>query len=252
MHYTLTHPLLRMFANRIKIIQTFIHMSSQSTQHSDTLLLHNLTTSQNSTLFPSTNQSISNEDTSVTLKWKSEIKYILVTMGVISLPLFIFSTSLIGLVFSYQIKHIESSSSFLNHNIPKNEPGVYYVRISSTTLALLASLSSSIAPALVGFVMTLNSYIVSHRILNLKDDKRSRHLPTPYQLVLLVNLLNGTIAALWQWIKYAFRWRTVRVVNNSAWILSALYVLVYQPFPPYVFPDSHIDLSLSLQTRGYI
>jgi hypothetical protein len=149
-----------------------------------------------------------------------------VALAVISAPLFLVSAALIGLVAIRRVKQQSSSSEIFA--VEQDEPSVYYVNISSTTLVLLASFSSTLAPTLVGFVMSLFSYSISQRVLRLSETEQLWELPTPYQLVVLVSLLTGNISALWQWMKYTFRWRTVSVVNASAWGLILAYVLVYE------------------------
>lgn len=161
---------------------------------------------------------------------RGRVLEIYVALGAIAIPLFIFSTSLIALVFIRRVRNNQTPSSSLSFGIEEDEPGVYYVRVSSTTLVLLASLSSSIAPTLVGFFMTLFSYFASQRMLKLSEDVQYQNLPTPYQLVLLIKILDGGISALWQWIKYTFRWRTVSIVNTSARSLVLVYFLVYTCF----------------------
>src|ERR1700738_517561 len=78
---------------------------------------------------------------------------ILFAFAVISVPLAVFSAALIGIVLGFRVQH--SAASMPTLGTEEYEPGVYYVRISSTTFVLLASFSSSIVPTIIGFVMFL-------------------------------------------------------------------------------------------------
>jgi len=77
---------------------------------------------------------------------------------VICLPLFVFSASLVSITFFRRVKH-DSTASPLGYSFDprENDTASYYLQISSTTWALLASFSSSVAPILVGFLMTVVS-----------------------------------------------------------------------------------------------
>jgi hypothetical protein len=89
---------------------------------------------------------------------------------IIFFPLASLSAALIGIVRARRVQSMHfSSSSALDMNGDENEPGVYLVRINSTTLVLLASFCSSLAPSLVVFVMNLFSYPVSRHILHTSD-----------------------------------------------------------------------------------
>lgn len=114
-------------------------------------------------------------------KRRGGILDILFTCSVISFPFVALSAALLGVIFKYRIKHTNPSD---------DEPGVYYVRINATTLVLLASFSSSVAPLLISFFMNLLSYPISRRIIKLSEQERPRSLlPTPYQFTLIIALL---------------------------------------------------------------
>ena len=111
----------------------------------------------------------------------------------ISLPMIALSGVLLGLIFAYQVA-------------PNSDPGAYLVDFSATRLITIASWSSSVAPFLPGFVMTLLSFPAARHLQKSSEWERSASLPTPYQLNLYLQLLSGGVGALWQWMKYLF-WR---------------------------------------------
>ena len=69
----------------------------------------------------------------------------------------------------------------------------FYVRFSATSFVFLASLSSSLATSLVGLVMTLVSFSAAKRLANLSRQLNVDQLPTPFQLGLLIRILQGAI-----------------------------------------------------------
>lgn len=152
-----------------------------------------------------------------------------VALTLVAFPLAIFSVSLVFLVLERRVRHTPPSAPSLSFQCEEDEPGVFYVRIGSTTLVLLGSFSSSIAPVLVGFAMTLLSYSVAQRMLYLSNAERLQDLPTPYQIVLLIKMLDGSFGVLWKWLKYILQWRTANVINTSGWALLMSYALVYTP-----------------------
>jgi hypothetical protein len=61
----------------------------------------------------------------------------------------------------------------------------------------------------------LVSFPIAHTIMNASKDKRTDDLPTPYQLSMLLGVLSGSIASLWNWFKYR-SWEKRERVNGIA------------------------------------
>ena len=113
--------------------------------------------------------------------------------ALISLPMVALTGILLGLVFAYQVT-------------PNSDSGAYLVDFSATRLITIASWTSSVAPFLPGFVMTLLSFPAARNLQKSSEEGRSALLPTPYQLNLYLQSLYGGVGSLWQWAKYLF-WR---------------------------------------------
>jgi len=155
---------------------------------------------------------------------------ILVALAIIFIPLTLFSALLLGIVFQRRIQYLPPSSSLSTLDDSElYSTNAYYVRISSTTVVLLASFSSSIAPTLVSFFMVLFSYPISRRILKISDGRKLSDLPTPFQLGLLITTLSGSLGALWHWVKYLLRWKKQRKIGSSL-KLSVLGLLLTTVF----------------------
>jgi hypothetical protein len=165
--------------------------------------------------------------------WSPATGLIFVSVFMISAPLTVFTAFLIGIVFKYRLQPIESSSpSYLSDLNPQyNQSGIYYVEFSATKLVVLASVSSTVAPLLASFFMTLVSYPIAGRILSRSNGKQLAELPTPSQLGLLIVTLSGGPGPLWQWLKYARRKnkniRTVGIVKRSFWALTTANAITY-------------------------
>jgi hypothetical protein len=144
-------------------------------------------------------------------RMSGRISEIALSSALVVIPMLVFSTSLLGLVFHYRVTHNGSNFGNLNLAGTEDESGVYYVDLSATLLIFIASWSSSLAPLLAGFVLTLASYPIARKFL--KDARREsvRNLPTPYQLALILRFLNGGgFGALWSWLKYLGGWGNKR------------------------------------------
>ena len=112
-----------------------------------------------------------------------DLGYLLVALGIVSIPLVALSVLFIVLILHYRIQHNHITSPNLR-TIETSDPGVYYTTISSTKFVLLASYSSTFAHVMIGFLMTFVSYPVSQRVLKHSKSRTLQNLPTPLQLAL--------------------------------------------------------------------
>ncbi|EXJ70190.1 uncharacterized protein A1O5_06258 [Cladophialophora psammophila CBS 110553] len=136
------------------------------------------------------------------------LKEILIAFAVMTVPMIAFSALLLGLVFHYRVVLNDFASENLAFDSGQNDSGVFFVNISATTLITIASWSSTVAPILVGFAVTLISYPVASGILSASVKQKPGQLPTPYQFSLLLKMLtSGSPSALWSWLQYSFGWR---------------------------------------------
>lgn len=148
---------------------------------------------------------------------QGRIQEILIAFAVMTLPMLIFSGVLLGLVFHYRIKQNDFVSSDLAFDSDQDNPNVYFVRISATTLTTIASWSSTIAPILVGFGVALVSFPVAKGLLKASEKHEVAQLPTPFQLSLIVRMISsGSFSALWSWLMYSYGWRGKRERQGSA------------------------------------
>jgi hypothetical protein len=148
---------------------------------------------------------------------QGRIREILIAFTVMTLPIIIFTSILLGLVFHYRVTQNDSISGDLASNSDLSHSNVYFVQLSATTLITVASWSSTIAPILVGFAVTLISYPVARGLLTATEKHESAQLPTPFQLSLIVRMISsGTFPALWNWLTYSVSWRGSREGQGRA------------------------------------
>ena len=122
---------------------------------------------------------------------------------IISIPMLVLSAGLLGFIYAYRVIQTESDILFPEPSDGiDNDPSAYLVNYSATRLITIASWSSSVAPLLPGFVMTLLSFPAARRFLGTSHSGQEQSLPTPYQLGLYLQLLTGGGGSLWQLIKY--------------------------------------------------
>lgn len=130
---------------------------------------------------------------------KRDVSEILLSFVVLSIPLSVLAAVLVGLVV-----HFRLPTSSLSSDQPL-DPKSYYVNLSATRIALIASYSSTVISLVIGSAMVLVSYPLAAMFVRYSQNKDLKHLPTPYQVGLLVNLRTGSVKALWPWFKYTFR-----------------------------------------------
>ena len=109
--------------------------------------------------------------------------YIDITLAclVICIPMLVLSAGLLGIIYAYRV--IQRDSDLLFSESPGGvdmDPSVYLVNYSATRLITIASWTSSVAPLLPGFVMTLLSFPAARRFLRTSQAGQEHSLPTPY------------------------------------------------------------------------
>jgi hypothetical protein len=162
---------------------------------------------------------------------RGRAKDILLAFFALTVPMIALSAALLALIYHYRIVRNEFISSNLRLNTGQDDSKVVYVKFSATALTQVASWSSTLAPILVGFAITLISYPVARSILLARQNNDKRALPTPYQFYLMLRMVaNGSPIALWYWIKYTTGWtgrreRQGKPLKTMTWILSLSVIL---------------------------
>ena len=149
---------------------------------------------------------------------------VLLALAVATIPLTILSFVLLGLVLRFRVSSAITGSPNLQYSDILNEPDVYYVNFSATSLTTVGSWISSVAPHITSSVMVLFSFHVASGLRKQLRTRDTSQLPTPYQLTLLLELFAASISSRWRWLKYYF-WRH-RNRDNSALRLAAVFLAI--------------------------
>ncbi len=148
---------------------------------------------------------------------------IYLALACILIPMLGLSALLVGLVYRHQIARYSTMVRPLVLLQQSDlDDSAYYVRLNATTFATIASWSSTVAPLLVMAAMSLASFPVA-RSLKEKSSAAIPDLPTPFQLSLLLESLNGSIMSVWRLLGYR-RWRHKQPVASL--VRSSFIILV--------------------------
>lgn len=146
---------------------------------------------------------------------------------VLILPMFVLTALLLGLVFSHQMPYYSSTYSY-NSETEVPLGSAYFVNYSATTLVYISSLSSTLATLLISAAMILFSYSLARSIAQESDANNAPKLPTPFQLQLLIRMVDGRLMALGSYLLYVFgkKQRQVRVVPMLLKAVAMMLALV--------------------------
>ncbi|KAF2279921.1 uncharacterized protein EI97DRAFT_370045 [Westerdykella ornata] len=143
---------------------------------------------------------------------KPYARKILIATSIIVVPMIAFTIAIIWAVFAKKLDRatcpypeICPGPELLNVTSNAN----YYVDFDAGRLAFISSLSATISFALVSILMMIYAYSAASQLLRSSDDSDQRTaLPSPYQVSLLLRVLNAEILALgelcWEKVKRVF------------------------------------------------
>lgn len=140
-------------------------------------------------------------------------------------PMLTLAALLIGLVYKYRMPDHFSSYFLDNQTAPLGS--AYYVNYSSTTFVYIASLSSTLSTLLIPAGMLLYSFVLANNLAKDSDQATVSNLPSPFQLDMLIKMVEGRLMALWSYIRYAFgsKRRRINIVPSLQHASIALLAL---------------------------
>ncbi|KAJ8132775.1 hypothetical protein O1611_g854 [Lasiodiplodia mahajangana] len=147
---------------------------------------------------------------------------------IIILPLTAFVALLLGLVHHYRVEGGDAMSPNLGPGT-KDQAGVIYVDFSATILTTVASWSSTAAPLLLTFVISLSSFPAARKLLEASRSPGGSELPTPFQFsLMLATLEKPGPSTLWELLKYRFSWKSRGSQGPAMGFLTAvLYISLF-------------------------
>lgn len=114
---------------------------------------------------------------------KVGLKTITFLFSSIFFPLIAFSIVILWIVFHYRVTPSKFASlSGMQLKANEDETEYYYVNFSATRILFVASWSSTVAPMLVGAIMTLSLFPISRKLFQISRSDNTSRLPTPYQV----------------------------------------------------------------------
>jgi uncharacterized membrane protein len=140
---------------------------------------------------------------------KGCVRQIVIAFAVMVLPMLFLSGILLGLIFFYRVP----PNKYVHDDLGMEQDfsDAYLVRFSATMLVTVASWSSTVAPILIGFAITLASYPAAKDMLTASNTTNTTPLPTPFQLSLIVSTMSSNpFTSLWNWSAYTFGWEGKR------------------------------------------
>ncbi|KAJ4166050.1 hypothetical protein NW765_007276 [Fusarium oxysporum] len=144
------------------------------------------------------------EVTSPTTRIRGVARDISLACMISLIPLAAFSAFLLGLVFRYRVipESPVSSTFAAAASIDRN---AIYVDFPATTLIIVASWSSTMAPLILPFLLTLVSFPVSKTLIQVSQNGDRTNQPTPRQYALILRIMsNSSLSALWSCVAYVF------------------------------------------------
>ena len=94
--------------------------------------------------------------------------------------------------------------------------------ISAGPLEFISSLSSTLATILLPITMILVSFSVAYSLSRHSDSMNEEKLPSPYQLSLLIGMLDGKLPSLWSLWRYRLGSKKKRVeITQDSWTAMA-------------------------------
>ena len=149
-------------------------------------------------------------------------------MTAVILPTTLLSGVLVGLVWGYRV--VPEQGLFPYSNNANQATGSTWILVdySATRLVFVASWLSTLAPALASFVMLLWSLPIAQALRAASVTLDAGHLPTPYQLSLIIGVTLASIQRLRRYFQYALsrsRPRIPPVLHKAAMILTLCVLL---------------------------
>lgn len=142
--------------------------------------------------------------------FKTQNRLIIIVCCLVLLPMAAFTVVLLWMIMAHLIEPStcttpELCMSAAQLNQTDFTSADYIVDVPAARLVFIASWSSTLSTTFVGCVMVLYSYVVASKLLRLADEDSHGHAhPNPYQVTLLIRVLNADILVIWDMIRDLF------------------------------------------------
>lgn len=152
---------------------------------------------------------------------KRHLKSLIRPILLLTVPIALLAATLLGLVRVYKVQ--TRPSLFPGLALEQAESLSYIlVDYPATRIVFVASIISSLAPFLSGFIMSLWALPVAHCLRANSQKSNTSLLPTPYQLNLVIGITLASYERLWTYMCYCFsksRSKIPPVLRHAALVL---------------------------------
>jgi hypothetical protein len=153
------------------------------------------------------------------------MQQICIAFLMITIPMGTFVALLLGLVYHYRVGEDDVMSPNLGTGT-QSEVGAVYVDLSATIITTVASWSSTVAPLLLTFAISLSSFPVARKLLDASQFPDGSRLPTPFQFsLMLATLEKPTASTLGRLLQYRFSWKQRHSQGPAMGFLSGVLCL---------------------------
>jgi hypothetical protein len=131
--------------------------------------------------------------------WKSHTRKIFVQCFLIITPMIVSSLAIVWIVYASLVngKCPSEELCHVSDIIGVTSTNYLYIDFPAAQLALVSSASSTISFTLIGYLMTITAYNTAASLLRASKIGVHEELPSPYQLSMLLRVLNAELMALW-------------------------------------------------------
>jgi hypothetical protein len=131
--------------------------------------------------------------------WKSHSRKIVIYCLLITTPMIGSSLAIARIVYANSIDEKCLSEELCPGSdiIGATSANYFYVDFPAARLALISSVSSTLSFTLIGYLMTITAYNTAASFLRMSKNGVHEELPSPYQLSLLLRVLNAELIVLW-------------------------------------------------------
>jgi hypothetical protein len=165
---------------------------------------------------------------------------ILLACGLIVVPMVAFTSVVLAFVFANIVSNQGCSFNDLCHTaglINATSNTYYYVDFSATSLIFISSWSSTVSFALVGVLMSMYAYSIAAQMLHHPNlAPQLGNSMSPYQISLILRVLNAEILSLWSIVQHSGRKALPRTSNQK----------IHYPVSPNPLRRSVVVFSLAL------
>jgi len=176
---------------------------------------------------------------------------VLIAGATVVLPMVLLSAILLGLISQMRVRHNPPVDESLTLDQARDRPGEIYIDMNYSKLNTIASWSSTVAPILTGFCMTLFAFPAARSLLlSAGQGKGKQGHMTPYQLALSIQLISATgLGTVGKWMLYSIGMKRKRERQPPAMVVIGTVgtIAVILRYASSLYPES---LSNSSQSFG--